>query len=258
MDNKLLTFKQSPNKISNYCAIMEKVKNNEMTEKVILRVFSPDQDLREYVLQVGINSLGRMVDNNIHLPEESASRYHAEILFDQDDSSIKIRDLDSKNGTYINGKRIQNLTPLAHEDKVRIGFHLIEVLWDASETGDELTSKSSIHILSKELLIKSIDQYAVLLHDVGYQLNTVSDLDIALKKVCNSIRRMINADKCKIILAEDFDRMGEKDIPTSITNEAIEQKSATIIPDVQGDPTLNKIASLKKKQFIVNRPNYRQ
>ena len=222
-----------------------------MTENVILRIFSPGQDLREYILQAGINSLGRMVDNNILLPEESASRYHAEIIFDQDDSSIKIRDLDSKNGTYINGKRIQNLTPLAHEDKVRIGFHLIEVLWHASETDDELTSKSSTHILSKELLIESIDQYAVLLHDVGNQLNTVSDLEIALGKAANSIRRMINANKCKIILTEEFDRMGEKGIPVSIVNKAIDQKSATIIPDVQGDPTLNKIASLKKSSSLL-------
>ncbi len=222
-----------------------------MTDNVILKVFSPDQDLREYILQPGTNSIGRMVDNNIHLPEESSSRHHAEIIFDQDDSSIKIHDLGSINGTYINGKQIQGLTPLEHEDKVRIGFHLIEVLKSVPETSDDPTAKSSKHKLSKELLIESIDQYAVLLHDVGVQLNTVSDLEIALGKAANSIRRMINANKCKIILAEEFDRMEDNGIPASIANEAIEQKSAMIIPDVQADPVLNKIEHLKKSSSLL-------
>jgi DNA-binding NtrC family response regulator len=50
-------------------------------------------------------SIGAMDDNDVVLPEEAVSRYHCKIV--QDDSAYVLVDLDSTNGTFINGVRIR-------------------------------------------------------------------------------------------------------------------------------------------------------
>ena len=48
--------------------------------------------------------IGRNSDNDIHIPDKPVSRRHAQIYFDDD--TCYIRDLGSKNGVKIDGRRI--------------------------------------------------------------------------------------------------------------------------------------------------------
>jgi DNA-binding NtrC family response regulator len=50
-------------------------------------------------------SIGAMDDNDIVLPEDAVSRYHCKII--QDDTGYVLVDLESTNGTFINGVRIR-------------------------------------------------------------------------------------------------------------------------------------------------------
>ena len=50
------------------------------------------------------STLGRLEDNTICISEPSISSHHCEILLKGSD--VFIKDLDSTNGTYINGERI--------------------------------------------------------------------------------------------------------------------------------------------------------
>ena len=59
---------------------------------------------RTYELKVDKTTVGRVSDNTFELPESSVSSHHAEILLRGND--IVIRDLDSTNGTFINGEKI--------------------------------------------------------------------------------------------------------------------------------------------------------
>lgn len=52
-------------------------------------------------LQSGIDKLGRQLDNHIVIKDNLISRYHAEIIVDRDRTII--RDLDSRNYTFVNG-----------------------------------------------------------------------------------------------------------------------------------------------------------
>jgi len=52
----------------------------------------------------GITLIGRSSDNHICIPDKSVSRKHGEIYFD--DGEFRIRDLGSKNGIKIDGKRV--------------------------------------------------------------------------------------------------------------------------------------------------------
>ncbi|HPF59193.1 MAG TPA: FHA domain-containing protein [Candidatus Competibacteraceae bacterium] len=73
-------------------------------------------DLR---LQSALCRLGRAPDNNICFDNDSVSNYHAEIYY-LPDGSFQICDLNSTNGTWINGKRIQSQM-LGNGDVVELG-----------------------------------------------------------------------------------------------------------------------------------------
>jgi hypothetical protein len=51
-------------------------------------------------------TFGKKEDNDVVLPSNGVSRYHARITFN--DEGIFLRDLDSKNGTFMNGERIKS------------------------------------------------------------------------------------------------------------------------------------------------------
>src|SRR5215470_12614864 len=59
---------------------------------------------RTYELKVDKTTVGRVSDNTFEIPESSVSSHHAEILLRGND--VLIRDLDSTNGTFINGERV--------------------------------------------------------------------------------------------------------------------------------------------------------
>lgn len=50
-------------------------------------------------------TLGRAPDSDIVLPDRQVSRYHARI--EQDDDGYLLRDLGSKNGTFVNGEQVR-------------------------------------------------------------------------------------------------------------------------------------------------------
>lgn len=58
------------------------------------------------------------------LPDATASRHHCRIEWEA--SGWLVRDLNSTNGTYLNGERIDR-APLAHLDRLRIGRYDVQV-----------------------------------------------------------------------------------------------------------------------------------
>ena len=57
------------------------------------------------VLGMGTTSLGRSPDNDIHITEDRISRKHSQIAFGP--GGYAIYDLNSENGTYVNGNRVR-------------------------------------------------------------------------------------------------------------------------------------------------------
>ena len=72
------------------------------------RVIEPQPDLR----------IGRD-ECDIMLADPEVSRWHAALR--QVDSELAIEDLGSTNGTWVNGHRIEAVTPLRLGDRVRLG-----------------------------------------------------------------------------------------------------------------------------------------
>ena len=86
---------------------------------VVLRVTSTHQ---KFDLRAGTVRLGRSPECNIQIPPEqgaSVSRTHAEIVIE--DGGVKVRDLGSRNGTYLNGRRIDSAQPLTKGQFIMLG-----------------------------------------------------------------------------------------------------------------------------------------
>jgi DNA-binding winged helix-turn-helix (wHTH) protein len=84
--------------------------------KSIYRIIWENRDIP---LSFGENLLGRDEAATVWIDDALVSRRHARILIDE--TGAILEDLDSKNGTYLRGKRIAAPRKLADEDPVRIG-----------------------------------------------------------------------------------------------------------------------------------------
>jgi len=69
-----------------------------------LQVLSGSLAGQSYELKVDRTTVGRVEDNSFQIAEPSVSSHHCEVLLKGND--IVIRDLNSTNGSYINGEKI--------------------------------------------------------------------------------------------------------------------------------------------------------
>lgn len=77
-------------------------------------------------------SFGRAFDNTIHVDDASVSRHHAVVKWKK--SAMYIMDLQSTNGTIVNGERVQDnfYYELNFTDEVKIGNVAFKVLDEES------------------------------------------------------------------------------------------------------------------------------
>ena len=88
-------------------------------------------------------TIGRSAQADIHLEDERASRLHCGIR--QQDGDYLIKDLASKNGTFLNDERIESET-LKSGDMIRIGSTRISV-----ETKSAKGSTTALNEVQQEL-----------------------------------------------------------------------------------------------------------
>lgn len=72
-----------------------------------------------FPLRVGLNTVGRLADNDIVLPDPYVSRRHCAVVIHAGHGG-ELHDVASKNGTYLNGHRIDHPTPLQSGDEIRM------------------------------------------------------------------------------------------------------------------------------------------
>lgn len=82
-----------------------------------------------YAIRDEVIAIGRTANLDIPIDDENVSRRHAEITFDG--SSVKIKDLDSTNGTFVNSQRITD-TILHDGDLILIGRVLFKFIRSSS------------------------------------------------------------------------------------------------------------------------------
>jgi len=78
-----------------------------------------------YELSAEETLIGRSPTTDITLLDEGISREHAIVTFDEAGGVHTVEDLQSTNGTKVNGKRVRSAA-LAHGDRIEIGHTVFE------------------------------------------------------------------------------------------------------------------------------------
>jgi pSer/pThr/pTyr-binding forkhead associated (FHA) protein len=99
------------------------------------RVTCTPADRREVALTPGERLLGRGSECDVVIDDRSVSRAHTAISISA--TSVVVRDLDSKNGTWVNGMRIASDRRLRHGDRLGLGMILLAVRLVGTDVEDD-------------------------------------------------------------------------------------------------------------------------
>ena len=97
-----------------------------MTMKLIVSTKDGGGHRREYVLREGSFLIGRHAEADIRIGDSMVSRRHAEIYVESGVATLK--DLGSRNKTFVNDKIIYGKYVLRHRDKIGIGNSHLEFI----------------------------------------------------------------------------------------------------------------------------------
>lgn len=131
--------------------------------------------------------LGKESDNDVVIKDDIVSRHHAVIIIDS--GVVKLKDLNSKNGTYVNGNRITSDVVLKPGDVVKLGNHAVD--WQSCLSLPDKTkvSKSvSLPIDAKDVKLIGRDESA----DIRFNYDDVSGKHAFLFK--NSLDQIVILD----------------------------------------------------------------
>ncbi|MDO5713183.1 MAG: FHA domain-containing protein [Tissierellia bacterium] len=88
--------------------------------KVVNRLDSLNFKMQEYYVLKGTVNIGRSAKNDIVIKDNFVSKNHLQIT-DQGGTYF-IEDLNSANGTYLNGEAIHDIIELRNGDRIGVGF----------------------------------------------------------------------------------------------------------------------------------------
>jgi pSer/pThr/pTyr-binding forkhead associated (FHA) protein len=96
--------------------------------KVKLKVLKGKNEGKEIAVPVKRFLIGRADDCHMRPKSDAISRNHSAILINDDDDDVVVRDLNSRNGTFVNGQRISQDTSLVAGDHLQMGRLEFEVI----------------------------------------------------------------------------------------------------------------------------------
>ena len=207
---------------------------------------------RKFPLMGDCTVLGRQYDATICLTGKAISRQHAQIVLR--DSQFLLEDLDSSNGTFLNGIRLKPRAPvpISDHDSLQIGSYVFAL----RQTPDAPASIEPTMVVRDKVSASSIRQ--ALAQDPALKLQVVVEitqilgrtleLDPVLDKLLEQLLRLFPlADRALVILYEG-DKLvvraqkcrGTRDetaIPFSrtIVRRALEEGAGLLSDDVQTD-----------------------
>ncbi|MGW8319189.1 MAG: FHA domain-containing protein [Candidatus Promineifilaceae bacterium] len=152
-----------------------------MTDKPVLIAREGQLAGERWTIESAEFLIGRGSECDIVLPERQVSRHHAKILLDE--GQYVLHDLDSKNGTHLNGAQVIGSAPLRDGDEIQIALcvKLLFVGTDATVplAVDEVEQRGNLELDKRQRTVRingemlqpplSPSQFRLLeaLHDAG-------------------------------------------------------------------------------------------
>jgi pSer/pThr/pTyr-binding forkhead associated (FHA) protein len=123
------------------------------------------QTLAEYNMSKERYTIGRLPDNDIRIDNAAVSGHHALVINILNDSFLE--DLNSTNGTYVNGKIVKKHA-LQHGDVITVGHHALRFVdGDTEEEQDEFEKTMVISSRDAAQLVAGTQKVAAAAASVG-------------------------------------------------------------------------------------------
>ncbi|MBN1221821.1 MAG: SpoIIE family protein phosphatase [Candidatus Aminicenantes bacterium] len=248
-----------------------------------LYIYPKEGEFQKFLLSEKKISIGRSSENDIPLPDPFCSGKHAFIY--RGDSGFVLRNNQSKNGMFVNGKRIVNEVELKKGDEILIGTTRVvfdreissnvEMTDSASHSAnvntimnlDEVLKKHDISTTIKSAKPVDFEQVKLkhrllaIINDVNKALLLHMSLTDLLEHIMDRISEHISMDRGILMLKEgnpaqlipkviriNNDRLKNEKIHVSqsIVNMAINKHSSLLISDVQDDSRFKSQDSILK------------
>jgi serine phosphatase RsbU (regulator of sigma subunit) len=190
---------------------------------------------RQYSLDQETMVLGRQTDSAICLESQAVSRHHACIV--RVDNDFFIEDLGSSNGTYLNGARIGERTPLTEKDTLQIGPYLFGLRVPptpvVADEGLVIRSQISASGSDLSLFVQDPARKLEVVLKIAQHLARTLDLDVLLTKLLDHLMTLFPQADQGIVLLCEGDRLVVRaqhnrraDDPTAVTYSRTVAKKA--------------------------------
>ena len=226
-----------------------------MSSAVKWSLVSPEGD-RRFMLPVGKKlTLGRDTTSDLPILDVGVSRRHAELAANE--KYLEIHDLGSRNGTYVNGKRIADGRANAGDRVTFGGVVLIFTrLHDAPKPIDESApsfdgSSTQVHERTIPSPMQAVDAVAgrrlTALVSIAQRLGRVGDLEALLERIVDDLFETFPADRVAVLLQQtdgtldtrlSRDRDGTtipRPVPRAIAQGVAERQVALLTHDASID-----------------------
>lgn len=242
-------------------------------------VLNPGQmNEQAYDLKKGPTTVGRAKENDIVILDASLSRMHARV--DVNGDRIVLSDLQSSNGTFVNGDRITHCV-LKHGDTVMCGdvalqfredLHILHEISSGVRKGfaelliaekpRDKVSTSALKIKQKDVQQRSKDKLQILL-EVSELLSNPEEIDTLLKKIVEFLFVIMDVDRAAILMVNDETGIlepritrsavevheGETIYSRSIVNYVLQKNVSVISSDAREDPRFGDTGSIMRQSI---------
>ncbi|MBC8354819.1 MAG: FHA domain-containing protein [Planctomycetes bacterium] len=186
--------------------------------QVKLKVLAGKNSGKELAVPVKRFLIGRGDDCHMRPKSEAISRNHCAILVSEDDDEVIIRDLNSRNGTYLNGERLAADQSLEAGDHLQIGRLEFEIMIkNRKRVPEPIAAPATIS-----------DDSASLDFDINEWLHEGDNADKSEKKKADPETRQFKLDETDRIALEaakrTLDSVDGDDLPVSDNGESATKK----------------------------------
>lgn len=217
-----------------------------------------------FSLESGKYSLGRNPESNFFIPDKTVSHIHAVIEIDTDKDFCYVTDLDSRNGTLLNGEKINSKTKLKVGDIILFGqveFKLLSSDAISSATNKPQTAKlsdlepeKSVLLTVNEALkplpskVTELPEVLPTLFEMAKILVLPEPKEIMLEHALKLVSKVIPADRLAVLTTMENNEVatsacllpndkdpGTFNLSKTIIEEILTEKSSILI-DPQIDP----------------------
>ncbi|MBP5247441.1 MAG: GGDEF domain-containing protein [Fibrobacter sp.] len=148
--------------MSNFDALTRPMPTAEARPHLI--VLYPQTSFRQIPLMRGKSVIGRGTEADIRLEDEMISRKHSEISWDG--TKITLRDLDSTNGTFVDGVALTTHPKMVFpENRLQIGKMVLKI--DFKEPSDEAFDREFFEAATTDPLTKAPNRRTFIDRSVG-------------------------------------------------------------------------------------------